>query len=197
MNIYISSIHPQMDLKDLGLVTDARRKRIETYMRAEDKARCLTAGLLLRRVCGVTDDSQLCYGGQGKPYLKDGGLFFSIAHSGDYAVLATAGREVGADIEKITQYSKAVASRCFTAEEQKWFNGDPERFYRIWTAKESVMKATGQGFSLSPSSFCTLPPSPLIISGRAWHFDRIVFDGYVICTAVEYTAKKQLHLRGG
>jgi len=187
MNIYINSIHPHMDLSGIELVTAARQKRIERYMRAEDKARCLTAGLLLRRVCGVTDDSQLYYGGQGKPYLKDGGPFFSIAHSGDYVVLATAEREVGVDIEKVTEYSEAVEARCFTAEEQKWLNGDPERFYRIWTAKESVMKATGLGFSLAPNSFCTLPfdSSPRVISGRNWCFDWVSFEGYLVCCAVE------------
>ena len=64
------------------------RKKICTYVQAADKARCLAAGLLLRRICGVTDDVQLWHGENGKPYLRKGGIYFNISHSGKYAVLA-------------------------------------------------------------------------------------------------------------
>ena len=118
MKLYISNMRPFMSLDGMDLVTDARRARIGAYMQPTDQARCLVAGMLLRKVCGVTEDSQLHFGEQDKPYLR--GKYFNISHSGDYVVLATADSEVGVDIEKIEPYSDAVAARCFTAEEQKW-----------------------------------------------------------------------------
>ena len=120
LKLYINSIQPFMLLDGLNLVTDTRRARIGTYVQPSDQARCLVAGLLLRKICGVTDDAQLYCGENGKPYLKNGGMYFNISHSGDYVVLATADSEVGVDIEKIVSADDAVADRCFTAEERKW-----------------------------------------------------------------------------
>jgi 4'-phosphopantetheinyl transferase len=187
MKIYIACIQPYMEHKGIDSVTNARKKRIEAYMRAEDKARCLAAGILLRQVCGVTDDSQLCQGKNGKPYLKDSVLHFNLSHSGDYVVLATADREVGVDIEKVELYSEAVANRCFTPAEREWMGGDADSFYRLWTAKESVMKASGLGFSLSPESFSVLPidSSAHKILDKTWFFDWIPFDRHIICRAIE------------
>jgi 4'-phosphopantetheinyl transferase len=188
MRLYISSIKHHLDLRGAELVTKARQKRIQAYIRPEDKARCLAAGLLLRRFCGVTDDSQLVYGENGKPYLKDGGIYFSISHSGGYAVLVTAGREVGADIEKIAPYSDSVAARCFTPAEYEWLReqGSDEAFYHIWTAKESILKASGTGLTLPPQSFCTLSAgsSPYVINDRTFTVNRTVHDGHIICWAV-------------
>ena len=156
----------------------------------------MAAGLLLRRSCGVTGDEQLIFGENGKPYLKNGGLFFSISHSGDYAVLTVSGREVGADIEKIApvSVSGAVAARCFTPDELSWMRGQAadEAFYRLWTAKESVMKASGLGFSLSPKTFSVLPTdaSAHRIAGRSWFLHWLAYDGHVICSAVEGAAEK-------
>ena len=189
MKLYISPIKPHMELNGSEHVAAARRERIRKYRRVEDKARCLVAGLLLKQVCGVTDDGHLTYGPNGKPYLKNGGMFFNLSHSGDYVTLATADREVGVDIEKVAPYSQAVAERCFTPEELKWMRrrGDDEAFYRLWTAKESVMKAVGLGLSMPPESFSVLPmdESEHRIGGRSWFLDWTAHDGHVICRAVE------------
>ena len=178
----------------MELVTNARQRRIQAYIRAEDKARSLVAGLLLRRICGVTDDCQLMTGENGKPYLKNGGMYFNISHSGDYVVLAAADSEVGVDIEKVTSYSDAVAARCFTPEEREWMRreGDNEAFFRLWTAKESVMKASGLGFSLSPETFCVLPmdTSAHRVAGKSWFLDWLAYDGHIICSAIEGKAEK-------
>ena len=194
MKLHISSIQPFLCLDGIDLVTDARRARINTYVQTADQARCLVAGLLLRKVCGVTADSQLRLGEQGKPYLKNSGSFFNISHSGDYVVLATADSEIGVDIEKIAPADDAVAARCFTAEEQEWIQckKNDEAFFTLWTAKESVMKGTGLGLSLLPETFCVLPidASPHYIAGRVWFLNWLVYNGHVICTATQGKAEK-------
>jgi 4'-phosphopantetheinyl transferase len=188
MRIYVCGIEEFLGLDGFDLVTEVRRRRINSYKQVADKARCLVAGLLLRRFCGVTDDSMLSSGKNGKPYLNGSDIFFNISHSGDYVVLAVAGREVGVDIEKIAPYSEAVSARCFTPEEREWVSraGD-NAFFRVWTAKESAAKAIGLGLSLSPSSFSVLPAdSPAhIIMNRTWFFDWISYDGHMICRAIE------------
>jgi len=188
MRLYISGIQAFKGLSGMELVTAERRKRIQQYVQPADKARCLVAGLLLRRVCGVTDDSQLALGENGKPYLKDRHLYFNISHAGDYVVLATADNEVGVDIEKTCPYDNAIAARCFTSAEKKWLQdqGTDEAFFYLWTAKESVMKGSGLGLSLPPETFCILPvdSSPHTIDGRTWFLDWSVHDGHIICGAM-------------
>ncbi|MDR3013210.1 MAG: 4'-phosphopantetheinyl transferase superfamily protein [Chitinispirillales bacterium] len=189
VRIYVSDIRDFMGLDGIGLVTDARRKRIDRFIKTEDKARCLAAGLLLRLICGVTDESHLTYGNHGRPRLKNGNGYFNISHSGNYAILATADDEVGVDIEVIAPYDEAVINRCFTPEECEWMRREEndEAFFRLWTAKESIMKATGLGFSLPPESFSVLPidASEHRIVGKSWFLDWMIYDGHVICRAVE------------
>jgi len=189
MLVYITEIQPFFNLRGIKLVTEKRRERILSYVRVEDKARCLVAGLFMRHVCGVTDDSLLTYGENGKPYLKDGGMYFNISHSGDYVVLVAAEREIGVDIEKITPYSSAVAARCFTPDELEWLKlqGTDEAFCRLWTAKESIMKKLGLGLVMPPESFCVLPlnSSAKSIGGNLYFLDWFNYNGHIICRALE------------
>jgi 4'-phosphopantetheinyl transferase len=194
MQIYLGEIQAFMALDGADLITKTRRERVGAYTRAEDKARCLVAGLLLRRVCGVTDDGQLAFGPNGKPYLKYGGPHFNLSHSGGYAALAVSDNEVGVDIETIAPVSDAVAARCFTPPEREWMQrqeSGPEAFFRLWTAKESIMKALGLGLSLPPASFSVLPADApaYSVAGRNWFLDWRVHDGHMICRAVENAAE--------
>ena len=177
-----------MGLDGLDLVTDARRARIGTYTQPADRARCLVAGLLLREICGVTDNSQLSFGEQGKPYLKNRSMDFNLSHSGDYVVLATADSAVGVDIEKVVPFSDAVAERCLTPEEQQWMRSQcniQDAFFTLWTAKESVMKGTGLGFLLSPETFSVLPidSSPHCIGGQVWFLNWLNHNHHILCAA--------------
>jgi 4'-phosphopantetheinyl transferase len=155
-------------------------------MREKDKARSLAAGLLMRKYCGITDDSHLTYGKKGKPYLNNG-LFFNISHSGDYVILGIAEEEIGVDIEQIRSHKKSLAEQCFTEIEREWLDKQEseEAFFILWTAKESIMKGSGLGFSLPPKSFSVRPdyPTPYLAGGEYWYLDWMTYDGYVICKA--------------
>ena len=53
----------------------------------------------------------------------------------------------------------ALGKTAFHADEIDFLEKKPaaERFYTIWTLKESYAKMFGTGFSVEPSSFCILP----------------------------------------
>jgi phosphopantetheinyl transferase len=83
-------------------------------------------------------------------------LRFSLAHSGRRALIALSGEhEVGVDLEPIDlrRPHERLARRWFTAAEHKLIaacatNEDRARaFYRLWTAKEACVKATGEGLA--------------------------------------------------
>lgn len=84
---------------------------------------------------------------------KPSGVYFNISHTEGLAVCAVEGRPVGADAERIRPFHARVMERCFTKQEQAYIRagdgdgGSPERFFRIWTLKESYCKAIGKGLA--------------------------------------------------
>lgn len=89
-------------------------------------------------------------------------LRFNLSHSGDLGVLAFAvEREIGVDVEVIRDIRDAVAigGRHFTPEEQQLLRHAekrqdlPQTFFKLWTRKEALLKASGRGLSLRLNSF--------------------------------------------
>lgn len=87
----------------------------------------------------------------GKPRFAGGSPYFSIAHGGDLSVAAVSRSGVlGVDIERIDQSrdTRRIASKFFSAAEQEQLAEAVDKvreFYRIWTAKEAMMKQGGEG----------------------------------------------------
>lgn len=193
MNIDIFCVRcPDLDdacEQGAALLTPGRRLKMERYLQREDQLRCLGGGLLLRRVLGVTADTHLAYGSMGKPLLaKPGAPGFSLAHAGKYATLAVGAPVLGTDIEPFTaarllasedadpgqnNTDKPFMSRVMTPEEQHHWAAASRQdafFLKLWTGKESIMKATGHGLSLDPASFSILPlqDAPRLWRGHEW-----------------------------
>lgn len=94
----------------------------------------------------------------GKPVLADpaASLHFSLAHAGGLALVAvSAHAPVGVDLEEVRPFRRmaTVVDRCFAADERStWYRLPPEdrtrAFFRAWTRKESVIKATGAGMTV-------------------------------------------------
>lgn len=92
-------------------------------------------------------------GGHGKPYLRDFPcIHYNLTHSRGIAACIVSGSECGIDGEKIRPYRPNVVKREFSERERQLIENAPEKerdelFFRIWTLKESYIKATGQGLS--------------------------------------------------
>lgn len=128
-----------------------RKEKIASFKLLDDKKRCLAAGLLLEYVFkkrGI-ENPEIIYGERGKPlykHQKELGIYFSLSHSGDYAVIAVSNKEVGIDVEKVKEPNYKVAEKVFTEIERKTFlTGDAEGFFKVWTMKESYLKYCGLG----------------------------------------------------
>ena len=116
------------------------------------------AGILLVEGLGLRDEALLQTGAYGKPEAP-GFPEFNLTHGGDMAALVTDEMPVGIDYEPVRPRYTDIAPHIFTEEERDWMNEEtPElRFFMLWTAKESVMKALGEGLHLSPGTFSVLP----------------------------------------
>ena len=87
----------------------------------------------------------------GKPRFDIGECEFSISHAGALSVAAvSADGGVGVDIESIDSGRDIlrIAKRFFSESERRELESAEDRvtgFYRIWTAKEAMMKLGGEG----------------------------------------------------
>ena len=154
-------------------VPSSRQQKVDRYRFPKDKFLSLGAGLLLqyawrKHASSESPMPEICLGPFGKPFWVSSSLFFSLSHSGEKVVCAISGTEIGCDIEKAgTSPSLSVARRFFSEPEQLWLSShpDPVNFTRIWTLKESFIKAVGKGLSLSLNSFSVcMEDSPVTYS---------------------------------
>lgn len=144
-------------------MSQMRRSKIDRLKREADKRRALGAGVLLDeglKKYGLSERNvKIEIGENGKPYLPDHPqIHFNLSHSGKQALAVFADTQVGCDIEQMHSAKLSVARRFFCPSEYAWLISQPterrqEAFYRIWTLKESFMKATGLGMKLPLDAF--------------------------------------------
>ena len=151
----------------LNLLSPYRQQKIALLKHEKDKYRSLGAGIALDHALetyGLSEKSiEYEFGEWGKPTLKyHPNIHFSLSHSGDYAICSIGDKAMGNDIELIKQGRLKVADRFFAKEELVWMYAvkDEEevtqRMFRIWTMKESFLKATGKGISLPLGDFAVI-----------------------------------------
>ncbi len=76
------------------------------------------------------------------------GIHWSLSHKTRYVCGVVAPLPIGIDVEKVRNFSEGLFKK--TATEREWALADMESdsvmaFFRYWTAKEAVLKATGIG----------------------------------------------------
>jgi len=91
----------------------------------------------------------------GQPYIEGYEILHcSIGHSYGLGVGAVAPFRVGIDVEKIRPHLNSLANYIAEPEElllvENFFNNQTDKITLVWTVKESVMKALGIGFKISP-----------------------------------------------
>ena len=118
----------------------------------------------------LNGDPMLLRSDMGKPYFAGlPGIFVNIAHCRGLAAVLLSACECGVDVESVRPLREKVVRRVFSDEEQRALSeaADPDRlFTRLWTLKESYVKAIGIGisypmrevsFTLGRTITCTKP----------------------------------------
>lgn len=150
----ISGLSDEEFLKMYLSSDEERQKKADKIKSNPAKKLSLAAGELTKRVIAEKlnkdpKDLRFRVGKNGKPYIENVDIEFSIAHSGDIAICAVSDRPVGVDIEKIRDVNIGVAKRLFTHDEQQYvfekWNYVRVRFFEIWTRKEAYVKMRGRG----------------------------------------------------
>ena len=153
----------------------AERARADAFRFDEDRRAYVSAHGLLRLALsslggGSPADWRFETNSYGKPHLVPrgglGDLRFSLTHTRGMVAIALAyGTEIGIDVEareRMGRLDLEIADSHFTPEEVQALRTLPhedarrDRFLRLWTLKESFVKATGRGLSQPLDEFTVL-----------------------------------------
>ena len=125
-------------------------------------------------------DLRFMQGERGKPVLETSHhpapLHFNLSHSGEYALLGLCrDHPLGVDIEQKSTIRDApgLIKRFFTSIEARQLEGLSgaallDRFYRLWTCKEALLKAEGVGITGGLDGFAINLEQYLPLSTK-WH----------------------------
>ena len=142
-------------------LTDAERCALQQKI-PKVREQALAAKLFLKRVLGSYTKQaprELCFthNAYGKPTLQGSDLHFNLSHSAHYLVLVICRTvEVGVDVQTMRQSLKPldIAERFFHGQEYQALRLLAQKlqtryFFRLWSAKEAVLKAAGVGIGAS------------------------------------------------
>jgi 4'-phosphopantetheinyl transferase len=153
------------------LLDQVERDRLTRYQMASDRQRSTVAAALLRQVAGrrlgvpagqlrIDRSCPECDQPHGKPTVRDAAdLQVSVSHSAELvAVAVTEAAPIGVDVEFMVERDYPGLARSFLAAGERV--DDADSFYRLWTRKEALVKATGDGLRM---------PLPNVIAGGSDH----------------------------
>lgn len=113
----------------------------------------------------VFDQSYIKKGVHGKPFWAgQEKIYFNVSNTTGIVVCAVSDLDVGADTEQIRPVRTAVIKRCCTEDEIGYIMANSgesqeeqkrEKFFQLWTLKESYIKMTGKGmyFPIKDAAF--------------------------------------------
>lgn len=163
----------------LSQVSAERRTQASRFVRQADAYRSVLGEILTRvtlsRLTGLRPaELSFTRNPYGKPSLSHhSDVQFNVSHSGDWIALISGGTdELGVDVEKIAPIDMQIAERFFSPTESQFLSATPDdrrlnTFYRLWTLKESYIKAVGMGLSIPLDSFAILPDE-----GGVWYCEQ-------------------------
>ena len=141
----------------------ARREYVLHFKQPEDQKRSALAWLLLRyglkQEYGFREVPDFQRTTSGKPFFRGENMpFFNLSHSGNFVGCALHDREIGLDIQTLTEPRESLIRRVCTQEELFSLKSSQD-FCRIWAMKESAVKLTGEGITGNFREILTLHPN--------------------------------------
>jgi 4'-phosphopantetheinyl transferase len=139
----------------LDCLTDEERARAVRYKVESARRQFVTGRALLRRMLGEAlglpvRDVPIRYNANGKPLLAGSQLHFNVTHTDGLALVALARRAVGIDVERVRAVAnpEGLVGRFFSPAERVAFLALAAElraagFFRGWTSKEALIKASG------------------------------------------------------
>ncbi|MGE7908214.1 4'-phosphopantetheinyl transferase family protein [Lysinibacillus xylanilyticus] len=162
MELFAVNINSQLSEKRIKFLTHCmfsdREEDVTKYKHLEDQKRTVYGHLLLRYILSKKMNlnmTQIVFSKNkfGKYFLEnEHNIHFNLSHSGDWCIGVISDSPIGVDIELMKPINMDVVEYAFHPSEVLQFkqlknNQQTEYFYKLWTMKESYLKAIGTGFS--------------------------------------------------
>ncbi|WP_158085352.1 4'-phosphopantetheinyl transferase family protein [Niastella vici] len=167
-----------------SFLPESEQIKNKRYLRWQDKHAHLFGKILLQNALikyGFSNNilNNLRFNDHNKPFIDDN-INFNISHSGKYIVCAIS-REIklGVDLEqKISQVNPDDFKAVFSQAEWEFLKnmeGKMDLFYKLWTRKESVIKANGIGLTIPLFKVDVLSES-VMVEGQTWFISDLDLD---------------------
>ena len=180
---------------DISYLTESEMTFSKKYASADSKEAYLKGRSGLRAFASLyasiaPRDVKIEITKSGKPFFENiAGLHFNISHSGSEVAIAFSTNPVGFDMELLDRKRGclAIAERFFTAEESREVKmaGDSANklFARLWTAKEAMLKLSGEGLVGGLDRATSLSEKEGRLADQKIHLARLDWEGLVACVA--------------
>jgi len=159
VTVHAYNADDELDSTQLRLLSQGEYHRSMRYQSRRDRRRWTVARVRLRQILGRLLDQPpesvaLRCLDSGKPVVQsDRPLHFSLSHAGSHVLVATSeDAVVGVDLEPCRPMEDlpSLASIALSAQERRSVfamdvSAQSFAFLRLWTCKEAVLKATGEG----------------------------------------------------
>ncbi len=181
------------------MLTGDEAARSNKFYRQQDRDRFITSRAALRIILGkylnmAPGTVEFESGLNKKPFIKNpnpGNIQYNLSHSGDAILLVVADSAVGADVEFVNHnfgYREVLADNFSTDEVEYITEADSiQRFFKLWTRKEAITKATAQGLDcdlrlLPGLDGITTVAEGIIASGDDWMINSFKLDDQYIAS---------------
>ena len=137
-------------------------------------------------------EEDIFYNEYKKPLLKN--CYFNISHSNEYVVFVKSDKRIGIDIQYMSEADMVIKDYAFTENEKKYIDEDEidkdeiNRFYRLWTRKEALVKAEGSGFIREPKEVDvseSIKNDEIIYKDVKYYIKSVKFKNYYISVCSE------------
>jgi 4'-phosphopantetheinyl transferase len=175
----------------LSLVSPEKQGRIKRYRLYRDAQNALLCDVLARsEICRITgignNQIEFSSSAYGKPFLAGNPrIHFNVSHSSRYIAGVFDDHHVGIDIEAIKPVDLKIAERFFSPDETSYILSSQtsqrtQRFFEIWTKKESRIKLEGAGLSMPLRSFSVLDSAAPVYYHQVFRNEEAICH---VCTA--------------
>ena len=105
---------------------------------------------ILKRDYKIENCPKILRDAMGKPYFEGYPLHFNVSHSGEYLAIAISKNPVGIDIQGEKNIKDGMFKKVVQQEEISLIGENRQKdFLKLWTLKESFVKAEGKGLRIA------------------------------------------------
>lgn len=100
-----------------------------------------------------------------KPYINNDKLWFNISHSDEMVAVVLSDSPVGVDVEKNFKFNSKLAKKICSDYEMKLLercSNKDSLLTKLWTIKESYLKAIGEGITIKISDVICNPDENIV-----------------------------------